>query len=463
MAPSGAASPTGTPGKWGVWLAPAVLAAGVAAAYANALLGSFQFDDFNVIVLNPAVHSWAAWARDMPGLRPLLKATYTLNWTLGPGALGFHAGNLLVHAVNALLAYGVLAAFSRRAGGDSHRAGLSAAFFAALLFALHPVQTEAVTYVCGRSGSLMASFYLGSLLAYARGRETGSGLWCHGLSGGLFVLALLVKETAVTLPLALALWEASGPRARRWAWLRGPWLHWLLLLLGAPALLGALGHGWLLRYGLEVRSLGDNLLSQVHGVSHLLAQWLWPGTLNLDPWLPALSHWTPVLAGQAVLLAGLLALGLWNLRRRPWLGFGVLWFFVHLIATNSLVPRLDVANERQLYLPSLGLCWVLATGFRLGVARLGLNPRWGPAGLGVLAALLTLRTGVRNRDYRTEVTLWASSVQAEPRNPRAHNNLGYALELAGEPEPARRAYEAALALDPGYWRARSNLEALKSK
>ena len=130
--------------------APAVLAVAVLLAYFNALTGIFQFDDYNVIVNNPAVHSLPAWFDSMPGIRPLLKFSYALNWTVNAGPFGFHLFNVLVHAVNAVLVYRVLCALrERQAGADW------APLVGALLFALHPVQTEAVTYISGRSVSLM--------------------------------------------------------------------------------------------------------------------------------------------------------------------------------------------------------------------------------------------------------------------------------------------------------------------
>ena len=91
-----------------------LLIATVALAYANALDGPFQFDDWNVIVDNPAVHSWATWWHFMPGIRPLLKATYTANWTSGFGTAGFHAVNVVLHAINALLVREIVVALAPR-------------------------------------------------------------------------------------------------------------------------------------------------------------------------------------------------------------------------------------------------------------------------------------------------------------------------------------------------------------
>ena len=182
----------------------------VLAVYANALLGPFQFDDYNVIVDNPAVHSLSAWWQSMPGIRPMLKLSYAANWISGAGAAGFHALNIGVHLVNVLLVF----AIARRllpglgAAGDS---AVPIALAGAAIFALHPAQTEAVTYVSGRSVSLMAAFELAALLTWLEARARARKLCWRGASVLFFVLALAVKENAWSLPFALLLCEALRP------------------------------------------------------------------------------------------------------------------------------------------------------------------------------------------------------------------------------------------------------------
>jgi tetratricopeptide (TPR) repeat protein len=414
---------------------PALAVAALAAlVYLPSLAGVFHFDDYNVIVHYPTVHSWQALLeRAGGGVRPLLKASYTLNWTLGGG---FNLLNIAFHAMNA----GLLFLIAERLFGDRR-----AAFVAALLFALHPAATEAVTYISGRSSSLMALFYLSALLAYLRGAP-----W--SISVSLFLLAVATRETAVTLPAALLLCELC--RAERPAWreiVRRQWAHWTLLLAGGVFLLLNQRYFDLIAYGYGERSLADNLLTQVGGISYLALRLISLHGYNIDPALPTLSGWTPTLVFQFVLLFSLFVLGAANLRARPWIAFGVLWFFLQLAPTNSIVPRLDVANDRQLYLA----CWGLFLALCVQLRHLPV------VAFTAMIALFAAASIVRQLDYRSEIALWESSVALAPWNARGHNNLGYAYQLAGRTEEARRKYQAALLFDPAHAKARLNLHFLR--
>jgi tetratricopeptide (TPR) repeat protein len=414
----------------------AAVAVAATAAYLPSLAGVFHFDDYNVIVNYPTVHSWGAlFERAGAGVRPVLKASYALNWTLG---FGFHGLNIALHAMNAVLLFFI---------GKELFKNQDAAFVAALLFALHPAQTEAVTYISGRSSSLMAPFYLGAMFAYLRGAH-----W--SVSSLLFVLAVATRETAVTLPAALLLCELC--RAERPGWkeiLRRQGPHWALLLAGGFFLLANQRYFDLVAYGFTERSLADNLLTQVGGVSYLVLRLLSLHGYNIDPALPTLTEWTPALGFQAVLFALLLLLGLANLRARPWIAFGVLWFFLQLAPTNSIVPRLDVANDRQLYLASWGLFLAVSVQF----SRIQLSRRKNVAIASIVVTMFLATSILRQLDYRSEIALWESSVAAAPWNARGHNNLGYAYQLAGRTQEARREYEAALLFDPRHAKARLNL------
>jgi tetratricopeptide (TPR) repeat protein len=422
------------------WRASA-LAAAALAAYANAFWGAFQFDDFNVIVREGAVHSLGAWWQSMPGIRPLLKLSYALSWSAGGGStLPFHALNVALHAANVLLAWTLLRLLFERMGVDGDGV---AAFAGALLFALHPAHTEAVTYVSGRSVSMMAFFYFASLVVHLR----GSPRWVSPL---LFAAALATKEVAVTLPAALLLCEALD-RRRPFSWreaLRRTAPHWailgaaLVLMAALPRYRGMLEASLALRAPLEQIGLQLGALVRHLGVLVLA---LPP---NIDPTVAPL----PAVGALAVLAA--IGAGVALVRAQPWYALAILWFLLHLAPTNSILPRLDAANDRQLYLASLGPLALAG----LALARI---PRGRTPVVAGLAALLVASTLARNRDYRSEVALWSDTVLKSPASARVWNNLGYALQGAGRREEACAAYARALELDAGQPRARVNAGELR--
>jgi tetratricopeptide (TPR) repeat protein len=426
---------------------PSLLLAATALAYANALSAGFQFDDFNVIVDNAAVHSLAAWWQGMPGMRPLLKLSYTLNWLADPGPVGFHAVNVLLHLVNVALVLRLSGHLPVPAGLDGGKRQFRMRLLATVLFALHPIQTESVTYVSGRSMTLMAGFGLAGLLAWLEAPMRARPNRWRVAACLLLAAAILTKEVAVALPLTLLLFRRGGkaryvvPLA-----LSGAALAALFLLFGYQRLLAEPAP----------RTLATNLLSESNAMYYLLGQLFRPHALNIDPRLPDLDHWSPLSVLQVTGLAGAIAAAWTSRERRPWLTFAVVWFLVLLLPTHSLIPRQDLASERHLYLAALGPFWLAATA----LAALPSRAPWLAAALALGLAGLA-GTHLRNLDYRNEITLWRQTTAIAPGNARAWNNLGWAYYLAGDLAAARQAFRRALAIEPAHLQARRNLHHLE--
>jgi protein O-mannosyl-transferase len=423
------------------WAVAASLVAVVALVFATGLNGSFQFDDWNIIVDEQRVQSLVAWWQSMPGIRPLMKLSLALNWELerwlDAGPAGFRAVNIALHAFNSVCVYRLL---SRLGATDSP----FMAAVGALVFALHPVQTEAVTYISGRSDVLMASFALLSLLLWQQHRQL--------LSAFAFLLACASKETAVVLPAVLWLCYWMQPRRESGG---APWPQTVAVVLVVLAMALSPVYRALLAYSLELRGPIENLLLvQPGAVLYLLSQ-LWRfDRLNADPMLAAPSGWgSAEIAALAIVGAGCIA-GLAWLRRRPQLAFGLLWFLLWLAPTHSLWPRTDLVNERQLYLAIIGPAWLLG---------LALTPLLRQRALVVvmLATVLAFATLARNEVYRTEAGFWEDVALKSPHNPRAANNLGLAYARACRTEAARTELRRALQIDPGYYLAANNLALLE--
>ncbi len=437
-----------------------------ALAYFSALSAGFQFDDFNVIVDNPAVHSLAAWWGGMPGIRPLLKLSYTLNWLADPGPAGFHAVNVLLHLVNVTLVWRLTGHLPLPDGEAGRRARL----VATLLFALHPIQTESVTYVSGRSMTLMASFGLAGLLAWLEAADKARPRAWQALALLLLTAAILTKEVAVVLPLTLLLFRRSQPTntpspalprpppPRRVGLGERAWLPPTLFVLLALATLFALFGYQRLFAETPIRGLGENLLSELNALYYLLGQLFRPHALNIDPELPELTGWSLLSAAQFTGLAVAIAVAWLARQRRPWLMFSLFWLLILLLPTHTLIARLDLASERHLYLAALGPYWLAA------VVLAGLPGRWPwRAAVASLALIGMLFTHQRNLDYRDEISLWQQTTTQSPGNARAWNNLGWAYFEAKRNDEAKLAFARAIEIDPDHEEARQNLDYLNQE
>jgi len=239
-------------------------------------------------------------------------------------------------------------------------------------------------------------------------------------------------------------------------------------------------YAFLLHYSLALRGWYENVLTQANTVVYAITLFVRPWHLNFDHDLPV---YTSILQGPVLLsiavFVGLVAAAVGLARRTPLFSFGILWFFLHLTPTNSVLARYDLLSERNLYLPSIGLYLAAVSagiestrwlGTRLRAARAP-GPR--VAGFSRLAAWPTRpelvvglvgETVSRNALYADPVAFWSDAAAKSPRKARPHTNLGHALSVAGDFDGAIREFRLALALDPQDPVAQRNLlEAWKLK
>jgi tetratricopeptide (TPR) repeat protein len=446
------------------------IAVAAALPYARTFSVAFQFDDVPNIVENPAVHALDLSARSLapavtgfPLHRWLARLTFAVNHALGGLApAGYHALNLALHVLTALLVFALAEELlSRTAGELDPSRRRRAALLAALIFAVHPLQTMAVTYVVQRMALLSALFSLAALYCWARARRPGElrrAVWFCGAGLSAF-LAISSKENAAVLPLLLLAFEAFvvadlPARARRRPRIVGAVTAVAVTLAAAAALSyrSELGGD----ETVPALSVADRLLTP-RVLCHYLGRLVlpWPGWLHLDyGLLPSHGLLDPPTALSSLLGIGLLTAWAVSLRRRaPVVTFGVAFFLLALVVEQSVLP-LDLAFEHRLYLPSFGLA--LAAGW--GLERAGARLRGGPW-LVALPVLLLLAGGaaLRNEDWRDPVRLHAQDAAAFPWLTRALLSLGAEYRERGELDRAEETYRRLLELDPGDARAWSNL------
>lgn len=428
------------------------------AAYASSLTSPFQFDDRGVIVEAEAVHSLAALLADLgSGLRPVLKASYALCWALGGASWPFHVFNVLLHLANVELVLRLVVAATDTSSQGPFAlkpASAPAALAGGAVFALHPIQTEAVSYVSGRSSSLVTAFLLLALLLHVHGVRTAQLRYRLLAAPFAFCCALLTKETSVVLPLGLLFWDALVERAG-WRELWRRQLPWYVAAVSALVfVLWHPGYFNLLYRVVGQRPLADSLRYQLAGMHYLAERLLLVERPCIDPGLWLEPTRFAVVAGGGLVLA-LLALAVRQRRTHPAVSFGAAWFLLHAFLPYVLLPRVDVINERHAYLPNAGL--VLAAGVAWTEWLAPRMRTYQRAAAALALAGLAVLTARRNTEYASELSLWESTTAAAPHNPRAFNNLGVAYEKAGRLGDARAAYRRALTLAPRYAAAKKNL------
>jgi tetratricopeptide (TPR) repeat protein len=474
-------------------LAAGMIAAATIAAYSNCFSGVFVLDDDASILQNATLRHLGDLRAVLTPLsgggltvdgRPILNLSFAINYAIsGTAVWSYHAVNLLIHVLGALALFGVarrvLEAGSGRPGEPARRlAPAPFAFAVAILWAVHPLNTESVTYVAQRAESLMGLFYLLTLycfIRYAAGRTSprraGSRVWAI-LSVLACFLGMGTKEVAVSAPIAVLLVDrlfCSGSLPGAWRARKGYYLalfsSWILLV----ALAWHTGsRGGTSGFGSGV-SAWKYWATQPAAVMRYLKLAVWPNPLVFDygtEWARGLAQ----IAGPALLTGGLLGAALYGLiRNRAW---GVLGFcFFALLAPTSLVPgNRQTAAEHRMYLALIPVLIAALAAVGLLLERIARSSgKDSPAGsesraaaglafLALLAAVpAAFATFGRNSDYASELRLYGDSAAKMPDNAYAQANYGTALLFAGDCAEAEAHLKAALRSDPGLQDAEDNL------
>jgi len=454
---------TGPSSRWAVVGALVLVAAAVLTAYHNGLSGPFIFDDPSSIVANPTIRQlWPPWtALSPPNVsitaqgRPVLNFSLALNYAVsGTEVWSYHALNLAIHLLAAFTLFGLVRRTLLRGLGISrvpeHDAASRSTLLAlavALLWAVHPLQTESVSYVIQRAESLMGLFYLLTLYCFVRGAEAGRNGGWFTLAIASCLLGMATKEVMATAPLLVLLYDRTFVSGRfRDAWRRHRWLHlglagtWLLL---AVLVIGGGGNrGGSVGLGVGI-AWWAYPLTQVEAIARYLCLSVWPHPLVFEYG----AYWVTGAAGLlpwALPVAAALAVTVVGLRRWPALGFLGCWFFL-ILAPTSLAPgTTQMIVEHRMYLPLAAI----VTGVVLGVNAW--IPRLSVIAFAVLGTVLVFLTLQRNEVYRSEVAIWRDTVAHRPENPLAHQMLALALDKSGAPAEAIAHYEEALRLKPNF-------------
>jgi len=460
-------TPTARSSRFGILLAwpdaLALLALAIVLAYRHTLDVPFTLDDFSSIQENALIYRWQGFGALMrfAPLRVLVYATFALNYRLGHfDPAGYHLVNLAIHFLAGAAVYAFargLMRTPRLAGALSPTATLALPLVAALLFVIHPLQTQAVTYIVQRLASMVAMFYIAALACYLQARLAGStrarvawGTAC----AVLFLLALFSKENAATFPLAVLLIEATLFEHDRRSRLRvaaaaagGLVLVWVIAALafgGNPLSPGSLSA---LTSQSATIPRSAYLATQMPILWTYLRLFVWPAGLHLDyPSSPLRTFAEPrvwlALGGHVALIALAVRAG----KRRPLIPFAVLFVYLAHGIESSVIPIPELAFEHRTYLPNLGLCllgaWVLVGG----LPRLRGGAPVAPPLIVALLVLLGVATWRRNQVWRDPVAFWLDNVDRAPGKARAWGSLGKAMIEANRLEEGEKALRESVRL-----------------
>jgi len=475
-----------------LWPGAAIVAALALLAYINAFHGAFLYDDRDTVVSNPSLRDLTniRYVITFSLFRPFVNISYALDyaiWHLDP--FGYHLTNIGLHVAAAVAWYLVVFRVTqdRNERRDTALPPAGIALASASLWAVHPLLAEAVAYVSGRSEILGA---LGLMVAFLALRHGVLHRSRTGYLGGVlaFLFSLGSKETAAVLPIVLVLWDRlfldhEGFRRR---FVR---LHLPLIALVTVTALVRIFTLVSAEAGL-LRTPWQNLLTQARVILGYASLVLLPAGQSIMHGVRVARDGRDLSSLIALCLIAAIAWGAWRIgRREPIVTFGVLWFFLLLVPSSSVIPLKEPMAEHRAYLAAAGLLLAIVT------SALTWLPRPGVATLRrlVIPALIGLLvlTWTRNGVWADPVRVWAEAVRTAPNQWEAHyaladalreqqrcaeavseyesvlklspvnrdaaNNLGICLAQLGQYERSRAAFRAAIQIDPRFARAYNNL------
>jgi len=445
-----------------------------ALVYSNSFEGPFIFDDFKSIPENPTIRSlWPPWpalsppdSGDAIQDRPIVNLSLAINYAIGELDVWiYHLFNLAVHILAALTLFGIVRRTLRLPVIPESIAAAAGpmALITALIWTVHPLQTDAVTYIIQRTESMMGLFYLLTLYCVIRSASAARPLWWYLAAVAACTLGMGTKETMVSAPLVVLVYdriflsrsfrEVFRRRWRLYAALAATWG-----LLGALVIPSG-GRSILLGYGYW-EALRSYVPMQFSNIVHYLRLSFCPHPLIVDYGLVPVGK-VALNVLDVIIVVALLAGALVAFRYKRSFGFLGLWFFAILAPSSSIMPlMIQPAAEKRMYLPLAAVIVVVvvcayAIGRRL-VGRLADSKTQAAAAgwlvgiglVGIVVFILGFLTVRRNHDYRSEFAIWDDTIAKNPHNWRAFANRGFARARGSDYDLAMWDYTEAIRLNP---------------
>lgn len=439
-----------------IFLWTLLIASIAVSVYANSLGNAFVFDDLAFIVKNDFIKDWnnlkifftSDYLKLTPSAadpqRPVMTISLILDylvWGLNPK--GFHLTNIILHAINSIAVLYLLHALTC--------GKLIVSVVTAVAFAIHPIHSEAVNCISFREDLLVTFFYLGAIILFLRGirRPVGKKSFLAA-SAVFYLLSLLSKEMALTIPLAILLVHISTEKSLAVV-VKEKWFYATLFAISIIYLafllffIGSLEQSLRGMHGVGKFSLNFPIISGI--LFYYLRLAIFPVNLNAAHDFPRYASFLEINAlMSAAVIVAIFLIGLYFIKRRPLLSIFVCWFFITILPVSGIVPIIDPVAERYLYLPSIGP--IALIGLMIGNIWRTRKSSYALAASIFLLILLVPLTFKRNEIWREDYSLWKDVVKRTPWNYLGHQSLAMAAYRKGNTDEAISALKEALELKP---------------
>lgn len=444
--------------------------------YSGTLRGDFIWDDEYLILNNSQIKSFTHFPNVFKTYvgygseninnfyRPVQEISNMVDWFLwGEYPFGFHLTNVVLHSLVSALVFIFLLLISRN---------IMASGLAALLWAVHPVHTEAVAYIAGRADPLYAFFMLLSIIAFVRyadsvcrGKRAG---WLYILSVVLFLLSLLSKEIIISMPIIIFLYTLyflkGTQNDRYFSRLKWSWIPYGVIVV----IYGALRSTVLSFSDIAPASvfgkipLALRLLTFFRTVGVYLRLMLVPVNLHMERTIRISSGYFGPGEILALVMVAAIIWGAWySYRHNRVVSFAIAWFFVNLLPVSNIVPINSFLAEHWIYMASIGPFMIVGVGFEKLYGKF-LSRNMILRGAGLLAAACVLAVYakmsiIRNRDWADEISFFNSTLRFHPRNARLYLNLGNTYYERGQIDQAIEQYRKSIDINKNYAVAYGNI------
>lgn len=435
-----------------------ILVAGII-VYLNSFNGDFVYDDERHILLNPDIRSlfplWRSMIAELNVTRPLIGLTFAINYAIGEyNPFSYHLFNLIIHLISSLAIFGIIRrlCLNKDMPAWIQQYAIYIAGTSALLWVVHPLNVQAVTYITQRFQSMMGMFYFLTVYASIRYFQNDEKRYWMYLAILCAICGSATKQDIIVMPfVVLALDRLFFSTTFKQVWQQHKWLYaGLMVAFGMLIYLNQLGPSrGFAGFGGSFLIPYNYALTQMKVILMYIGLALLPLNPVFDYRLPVVNSITQVIP-QTILIFSLLGLTIFLLTRRNKFAFFGVWFFFGLAVTSSFFPIADSICEYRMYVPLVAITTLVS----LAVWKL-ISLKNIPIPLGMIiiafpACFYSYKTIDENSNFSSQMRLWEVVAQKRPGNARAWNNYGITVERAGNIAKAHEMYRKAYEVDPSY-------------